>query len=376
MNRRLLLLNASGWAAGSLLSRSFGSQLRLQSKPVILSISTVYKHPHEDPYDLQNRFGFNHGPSVVLLPDERLLAAWFSGPFEASVHQAILGCYSSDGGQSWGPGEVLNDFPRTSDFDPAFIADGKRTWFFFSAGRWNRYPFARGDNAIGAESFKIFHRYTDDSGRSWSESQLAFEKCGCRSNGIKLSSGELLLPIYGFVKRSSGVLKSSDAGKTWNRFGDLSTPAGSVEPTIAELSSGAVVMFLRTGDGLIWRSLSKDKGENWSIAEKTEIVAGQSSHHLLRLRDGRLVLTHNASPPPNRTPLTLRVSVDDGASWGDPLKLAEIAVPGKDEAIWGRQVTYPSVVELADGTLVVVWAELILGNSVQFGDIRSARVRV
>src|SRR5688572_28919303 len=123
MDRRLLLLGASGWTAGSLLSRSFGSQLRLQSKPVILSISTVYKHPHEDPYDLQNRSGFNHGPSVVLLPDERLLAAWFSGPFEASVHQSILGCYSSDGEQSWGPGEVLNDFPRTSDFDPAFIAD-------------------------------------------------------------------------------------------------------------------------------------------------------------------------------------------------------------------------------------------------------------
>jgi BNR repeat-like domain len=190
---------------------------------------------------------------VVLLPD------------------GILGCYSSDGGQSWGPGEVLNDFPRTSDFDPAFIADGKRTWFFLSAGRWNRYPFARGDNAIGAESFKIFHRYSDDSGRSWSESRVAFEKCGCRSNGIKLSSGELLLPIYGFVKRSSGVLKSSDAGKTWNRFGDVSTPVGSVEPTIAELSSGAVVMFLRTGDGLIWRSFSKDKEKPGALRRRRRL---------------------------------------------------------------------------------------------------------
>jgi hypothetical protein len=33
-------------------------------------------------------------------------------------------------------------------------------------------------------------------------------------------------------------------------------------------------------------------------------------------------------------------------------------------------------VELADGILVVVWSEIVLGNRVQYGNIRSARVRV
>ena len=93
-------------------------------------------------------------------------------------------------------------------------------------------------------------------------------------------------------------------------------------------------------------------------------------------RDGRIVLTHDACKPPQRTPLTLRLSSDDTASWGEPLTLAEVAIPGKGDAIWGRQVTYPSVVELADGILVVVWSEIVLGNRVQSGDIRSARVRV
>jgi len=72
----------------------------------------------------------------------------------------------------------------------------------------------------------------------------------------------------------------------------------------------------------------------------------------------------------------LRISPDDGASWGTPLLLAEIEAPGETESVWGRQVTYPSVTELCDRTLVVVWAEIILGNGVQYGDIRSARVRV
>jgi hypothetical protein len=304
-----------------------------------------------------------------------LLAAWFSGPFEAAVNQVILGCYSPDSGQSWGPAEVLNDFPRTSDFDPAFIQDGKRTWFFFSAGRWNRYPFVRGDNEIGAESFKTYCSHSNDGGR-WSEPRVAFERVGCRTNGIKLSSGELLLPIYGFVGRTAGVLKSTDQGRSWRRCGDIGGPAGADEPTIAELSPGTVLMYLRTKDGFIWKSVSKDKGETWSAAQKTDIIAAQASHNLLRLRDGRHVLTHDACKPPLRTPLTLRVSIDDAASWGEPLTLAEAAVPGKDEAIWGRQVTYPSVVELAEGILVVVWSEIVLGNRVQYGDIRSARVRV
>jgi len=382
MNRRRFLIRSwSTIAVGPLLLRTQptcgnASQAKLLTKPVLLSESLVYKHPDEDPYDRQNRFGFNHAPSVTLLSDGRLLAAWFSGPFEAAVNQVILGCYSTDGGQSWGPAEVLNDFPRTSDFDPAFIQDGKRTWFFFSAGRWNRYPFVRGDNEIGAESFKTYCSHSNGGGHGWSEPRVAFEKVGCRTNGIKLSSGELLLPIYGFIGRTAGVLKSTDQGKSWKRCGDITTPARADEPTIAELSTGSVLMFLRTSDGFIWKSTSRDKGETWTAAEKTTIVAAQASHNLLRLRDGRIVLTHDACKPPLRTPLTLRLSSDDAASWGEPLTLAEVAVPGKGEEIWGRQVTYPSVVELADGILVVVWSDIVLGNRVQYGDIRLARVRV
>ena len=66
----------------------------------VVSRTTVHEHPHADPYDRANLYGFNHAPSVTTLTDGRLLAAWFSGPFEASVDQVILGAYSSDGGQT------------------------------------------------------------------------------------------------------------------------------------------------------------------------------------------------------------------------------------------------------------------------------------
>ena len=161
--------------------------------------------------------GFNHAPSVATLPDGRLLCAWFSGPHEASVHQVILAAFSSDQGRTWGKAFVLQDKPRTSDFDPALIVDGRRTWFFYVCGRWNRYPFAQGPPEgssyigdrpvgqlsqkafIGPASYHLYARYSDDSGKTWSQERRIHDTAGCRSNGIRLTGGQLLLPAHDFL---------------------------------------------------------------------------------------------------------------------------------------------------------------------------------
>ena len=342
----------------------------------IISEAMVFAHPSADPYDPNNHFGFNHAPSVVLLPDNRLLTVWFSAPFEASVNQLILGSFSSDSGKTWTPPGVMQDFPHKSDFDPAFIRDGHRVFFFFSAGRWNRYPPVRDqEDEIGPKSFSTYMRYSDDSGKTWSDPLSVCPKHGSRTNGIKLSTGELLLPMEDFVGRDASVLKSADGGKTWKLVGKVTSPAGADEPTIAELSSGAILMLLRTVDGNLWASRSGDRGETWSPAEKTGLTATPTSANLIRLRDGRLVLTHDENPH-YRTPLTVRASSDDGATWGKPLVLAETFIPSKKDPIWSAQVTYPSATELPDGSLVIVWANIIIADSEQYGDIRAARVRV
>jgi len=351
---------------------------RNTATPKVLSRSLIFRYENADPYDLKNLYGFNHATSIMTLPDGRLLAAWFSGPFEASVHQVILASYSSDKGQTWAPAFELQNTPRTSDFDPAFIRDGKRVWFFYSAGRWNRYPFVRDQkHEVGVESFKVYHRYSDDSGRSWSSPTLVLEKIGmgCRSNGIKLSTGELLLPLHGFLSGVASVLKSADGGKTWHRFGEIRTATVAHEPSIAELPSGEIMMVLRTGDGVLWQAFSKDKGETWLPAEKTDIVAARSSHNLFRLEDGRIVLTHNASKSV-RTPLTLRLSTDAGMTWNEPLVIAAVPVPGPDDQVWTRQVSYPSVTTIDARTLAVAWGEISISNVEQRGDIYLAKVQV
>ena len=99
------------------------------------------------------------------------MAVWFSGPFEGSVHQVILGAVSEDGGETWGQSRVINDAPRVSDFDPGFINAGDRTLLFFSNGRWTDLPSPgpqkQGRPQVGVDSFHMLLMTSDDQGKTW-----------------------------------------------------------------------------------------------------------------------------------------------------------------------------------------------------------------
>lgn len=363
---------------GSLwISSSFGSS----EAPVLLTTSTVFQYPNRDPYDRTNLYGFNHAPSIVLMPDGRLQAAWFSGPFEAAVDQVILGAVSHDGGRTWSQPSVLASRPRESAFDPAFLREGNRVWLFYSSGRWNRYPFVGiGEEAkkkVGVDSFQIYGRYTDDSGHTWSEPKLVHSLTGwgCRSNGIKLRTGEWVLPLHKFDARHASVLISNDRGVTWTQSGIVSTSndVGAAEPSVAETAAGELLLVLRTRDGFLWFSRSGDKGRTWATPQKTSIVAAASSSSLLSLRDGRIVLTHDESPPPKRSPLTVRSSRDGGMTWSAPLTVA--IAPAAGPAAWTVQACYPSAAEMDDGTVLIVWAAISCSPEEQYGIVKSARVR-
>jgi predicted neuraminidase len=344
--------------------------------PQIVSRAVIFKHPSSDPYARDNYRGFNHAPSVVALPDGRLLTAWFSAPFEASVDQLILGSYSSDGGKTWGKPVVLEDFPHESDFDPAFIADGKKTLFFFSVGRENRYPPVHDEkDNVGVRSFRTYVRSSNDSGHTWSAPRVVGIRMYCRSNGVRLSNGDLLLPMYEIPSRAS-VLRSTDDGMTWRQSETITTQEGAGEPSLAELKAGVVMMVLRTADGFLWTVRSNDSGKTWSTPMKTSIAAATTSHNIFRLSDGRLLLTLNESAPNIRTPLVVHISSDDGLTWSAPLSLAAIPIPKAGDDVWAREVSYPSVAQLKDGTVVAVWTKLSFSNTEQYGDIEAARLRI
>lgn len=367
----------------ALLSLSlFLSESHAQEK----EISTVFSYPKSDPYDLSNLYGFNHAPNVTLLPDGRLLAAWFSGPYEASVHQLILGAYSEDGGRTWGEAQLLMDTPRKSDFDPSFIVKDGKVWMFYTAGRWNRYPFVGPREVelqeVGLDSYRIYVRQSTDSAKTWSEPSLATPERGfCCKNGITTGNGILLLPIYDHSEKGgwhASLLRSEDDGKTWNRVGKVQAAEGKAggEPTIAELNDGSILMAMRSRDGKVWFSRSRDLGDTWEEPFASNFVGAASSHALYRMKDGRVILIYNESEPPKRSPLVIRVLDQDNMTWGEPYILAEVGPAPEGDNAWSRQVSYPSATELSDGTLVVVWTEITIAPDKQSGKIQSARIKL
>jgi len=282
-----------------------------ETSPIqITDREVIFKHSSVDPKDPANTSGFNQGPSIAVLPDGRVMAAWFSSPSEGAESQRIMQAFSSNQGRTWSEATVLQDFAGKADFDPALFVAGKETFLFFSAFN---------------PQIDIYFRRSSDSAKTWTEPmKLKQPNHTTRSNAIQLSTGELLVPLHLRGTKGGGVMKSRDGGKTWTRFGAVTNPEGQGgEPTIAETKSGAIHMLLRTKDGQLWRSISTNKGETWSASEKTGLTSTSCASHLLCTRDGTLVFTYNPGPDPLRFPLIMRTSRDEGVTWSEPTLLAD-----------------------------------------------------
>jgi hypothetical protein len=65
----------------------------------IVDRSTIFQHTASNRDDPANVSGFNHAPNVALLPDGRLMAVWYSGPFEGAPEQRIMQIEATENGR-------------------------------------------------------------------------------------------------------------------------------------------------------------------------------------------------------------------------------------------------------------------------------------
>src|SRR5437868_1380385 len=122
-----------------------------------------------------------------------------------------------------------------------------------------------------------------DKGQNWVEQAPIWEKSqGIRLQGgcaslIRLESGRILCPVFGndinaadyfaaTEQLKAWCYHSDDNGKTWHEgSGKVSLPKrGAMEPSVAELTDGTLVMTLRSQLGFVYVSRSDDHGETWS----------------------------------------------------------------------------------------------------------------
>lgn len=330
---------------------------------------------------------FYHGWSTVARRANGELWLTWSGGRESHVcpFGQVVAMTSRDEGKSWTHPRVLLD-SATDDRDSGVLetakgtllvttftslayepflkngnvmaAQGEGGWKSVSMppaqlARWNAAHARLNDEERKAELGEWVLRSTD-GGKSWSNRIPSI--VNSPHGPIQLKDGRLLYAGKQLWTKDNkiGVCESKDDGLTWQWLADIPKRPGDDakknyhELHAVEAADGTLIAQIRnhsnTDKHWTLQSESKDGGKSWSVPHA--VCYGLPSH-LLRLRDGRLVMTYGHRKPPFGN--QARLSTDNGKTWSEAIILSGDGT--------GVDLGYPSTVELADGTLLTVWYE-------------------
>jgi hypothetical protein len=249
-------------------------------------------------------------------------------------------------------------------------ADDSAAWPADKLARW-RAARDRISKEQRQKELGVWMIRSTDGGVNWSA------RFDCLVNSphgpVQLSGGRLLYAGKELWKddRRNGVCESTDDGQTWKWLAEIPTRKGDDpreyhELHAVETAKGRLLVHIRNHNKMnaqeTLQSESDDGGKTWT--EPHSIGVWGYPSHLLRLRDGRLLMSygHRRKPIGNLA----RVSDDHGQTWSDPLTISDDAISG--------DLGYPSTVELDDGTLVTVWYEVM--KDAKLAVLRQARWRI
>ena len=205
------------------------------------------------------------------------------------------------------------------------------------------------DHSKSSTSMLLFR--SNDNGRTFEPPTSIWERSpkfwlqGGASSLIRLSSGRLLLPFESvegelWTPTDHSVTRfyySDNNGYHWKLApGVIMLPMrGAMEPSVAEATSGQLLVSMRTQLGSVFLSRSMDNGETWSLPQTSGLKAPESGTCLRRIPGtGKLVLFWNDgiyNPKHHhfgeRSPLSAAISEDGGATWR---RLGNIATGPKE----------------------------------------------
>lgn len=329
----------------------------------IESIATISRYPE-----------YYHGwPTMSSRRNGELLLT-YSGGREAHVcpFGRVEMMRSSDGGRHWSWPEVIWDSP-IDDRDSGILETSSGSllvttftslayeaalkdssgWPPEKAARWQAVNL-RTTPAQRRSLLDTWMLRSTDGGMTWSTPYRV--PVNSPHGPIELADGRLLYAGKQLWQPGGkvGVCESSDDGKTWRWLSGIAARPGDTAEQYHELhavqaADGRIIVHIRNHDaqdsGETLQSESADGGRSWSTPHSTGVWGLPS--HLLRLRDGRLLMTYGYRRAPFGN--QARTSTDHGRSWSDPIVISDDGASG--------DLGYPSTAELASGELITVWYE-------------------
>lgn len=242
---------------------------------------------------------------------------------------------SLDGGQTWGPLQVVADLGNDFCGNPCVVQDptNGRIWLAFT-----RSPGAATEETIVAGTSgptTVWTTFSDDDGVTWSpprdvSATTRKANWGWYGTGPGLGlylrsgkGGRILIPAYhteGGVYRTHCIY-SDDQGETWRLGADAAEHTS--EPQVVQMRDGSLLMNARTIAGKGERRtlvVSRDRGETWRPASDVEALPENLCQGCLFrcFRSGsadRFDLIFTQPLTRNRTGVTAWLSEDDGKTW-------------------------------------------------------------
>ena len=251
---------------------------------------------------------------------------------------------SVDGGESWEPMKIIMDagewggLPQKENGigDPSVLVD-RVTGTIWVAALWaHGHPGMRTWHGSRpgmkpAETGQMLMVKSDDDGRTWSEPinvteqfkkpewQLVLVGPG---RGITMRNGTLVLPAQFKTKDKvpfATIMHSTDRGKTWSI--GVGAKSNTTENQVVELRDGSLMLNIRDdrrGSRSVY--VTSDLGASWQVHPTSRkalpepvCMASILSH---KIPDGRNVfIFSNPATTSGRYNMTLKLSLDDGASW-------------------------------------------------------------
>ncbi|MFO1068376.1 MAG: sialidase family protein [Geminicoccaceae bacterium] len=386
------------------------------SRIVDVSHHDIFRHPEHCVNQIAARTVAT-GEIIAVFNEERF-------PYHHDSGRTLLTRSADGGLTWSAPEVVLDWSDTTGNWDCGFceLADG--TWIvnltitgFFKRGvrpdgvSWSSHPTSAewGDWTWAYKTQGWLGTYvvrSTDRGKTWSQpipvNVRPLKHGGCRLGCWQLPSGSLLMGLYGRIRgyeeegegesTRSALMRSDDGGFNWEYFSTLAYDPASIidyeEPSLLRLADGRLVSFMRThvnpssdARNMVF-VVSDDDGFTWSPPKWTNIWGYPPE--TIALQDGRYLLIYGYRRPPYGV---RGVVSADGVTWNakDEFVIREGGVPGRSEMErpgssrmspasgkygggridWHnpgvyQHIGYPSVVQLGDGTIVMLhheWSE-------------------
>jgi sialidase-1 len=373
----------------------------------------IFRHPEHCVNQIATRVVAS-GEVIAVFNEERF-------PYHHDSGQTLLTRSADGGLTWSAPEIVLPWSDHTGNWDCGFceLADGSWLVNLTITGHFKRGVRSEGVSWAAQPNTKEWGGWTwayklqswlgtfvvksTDRGRSWSQpipvNVRPLKHGGCRLGCWQLPSGSILMGLYGRIhgydeegegeSTRSALMRSDDGGRNWEYYSTLGYDPASIidyeEPAMVRLADGRLSCTMRThvnpsGDSKnMVVVVSEDDGFSWTPPKWTNIWGHPSE--MIALQDGRYLMIYGYRRPPYGTRGCIS---DDGVTWDvrNEFVIREGGVPGKSEvdrpgssrmSPWSgkygggpidwshpgvyQHIGYPSVVQLADGTIIASYHE-------------------